>query len=502
MSRRHKQPSRIGPSLLMRVLEMLLRRRTFKIAKSLAGSERALPSVLCGMQLRKLRRLVAHASINCPYYRRRGLPPAASIRSLENFRCVEPLSREDLHRHAVEMCWRGMPGQILIGHTHGTADQRFTYYWDRRRQAWDKANRLRGHWWHGFVPGDRELHVWPVDPPVGWLGKVVQSLRHCRDEVLGELQIDSLQAFCERLPLSWQAWCRFDPERVTAYPSVLAQLIQEARRVGCRIGNPSLRRIFLTGEVTFEWQRRLIEHELGVPTVQDYGLQEVGPLAYACEYGNWHVCAESVLIETLRDGRPALPGEYGEIVVTGLESLAMPVLRYCTGDIVKVERPAKDQRAFASTLPGGGDDSAPRCPCGITLPILPHVRGRASDFLMSRTGQWIEPANVVAVLGEILDEGSFQVLQDRQGGVEVRIITSAISQARGCDWGNIAISEHKTPRAPAVGPLEQAVRRRIERLVGYGGECVVKKVRSLNRSAFGKCRYVCSERTADGLARR
>jgi len=468
-------PRRGRLRLYMQAHELLLQRRTFSIASALAASEHWPLARLRGLQLAKLRRLIDRAVRHSPYYRGMGLPGPDAIRRLEDLWAVPLLTRNDIRLHGHTLCCLDVAIARMKGHTHGTSDDQLVFYWDRTRQAWDKANRLRAHRWHRLAPGDRELHIWPLDPPLSLPAMFKQWLRDRRDDLFGDVQIDSLRAFGERLPLTWAAWRRFDPHRVTAYPSVLAQLLQEGRQVGCAIGNRSLQRVFLTGEVTFEWQKRLIERELGVPTVQDYGVQEVGALAYACHAGRWHVSAESAIIEIIRNGRPARPGEYGEIVVTGLESRAMPILRYCTGDIVK----APEEHA---ALPVA-------CRCGLTLPTLPPVRGRAADFLESASGEWVEPALVLRSLGEVLTEGTFQALQRKDGQIEVYIAgpPSAVRAA-----GN-----------PSVGsaPRDKAIRERIIGLLGPDTHCSIRCVPSLRRSLFGKCRYVSSERTAAGLAR-
>jgi phenylacetate-CoA ligase len=491
-TRPRRRARRLGVGLVMRSHETLLHRPSFSIAEALGRSETLPAARLRELQLTKLRRLLAHAAAKCPYYRDHGLPSPNLMHDLPDLAAIELLTRHELRRHGRSMRWSAAPDRVLIGHTHGTADEPLAFFWNRRRQAWDKANRLRAHHWHGFAPGDRELHLWPLDPPTSRLSRARQWLRERRDDLFCELQIDSLQTFNERLPLAWRAWRQFDPVRVTAYPSALARLIADGRRVGCRIGNPSLRSVFLTGEVTFDWQRQLIERELGVPTTQDYGVQEVGALAYECPHGAWHTSAESAFIEILRDGRPALSGEYGEVVVTGLESLAMPILRYCTGDIVRLPenwgQPADASQlsccpSEASRPPG---PPTPTCRCGRTLPILPPVRGRATDFLESATGTWIEPTKVVDSLGLILEEGTFQAMQAGDGSVEVRVIGEPAHSAK----------------RPKPAHWAQAVKERLAGLLGPGIRCTVKQVPSLTRSLFGKCRYVSSERTMSGLARR
>src|SRR5204863_5458654 len=191
--------------------------------------------------------------------------------------------------------------------------------------------------------------------------KIREMLRARRDALVGDLLIDSNDS----APASaiWQGWRHFDPTRITAFPSRLCEVIQSARRQGCRLFSPSLRCVFLTGEVTHDWQRSLIERELGVATAQSYGVQESGAIAFACEQGAWHTCAESIIVEFVRDGRPARPGELAELVVTSLVNRTMPLIRYRTGDLVRAADP----------MP---------CRCHRGLPVMPPILGRFGDFLV------------------------------------------------------------------------------------------------------------------------
>jgi len=457
LRRRHRVGTP-GVRRLMYTHEAVLGRRTFAIARRLAESQYWPVDRLDALRLSKLRRLFDHARTHCPYFADCGLPPGAALRTLDDLRAVPLITRDQLRRHASRLSWRNMPRKKMPDRTRGTTDQPLTYYWDRARQAWDKANRLRGRSWQGLDLADRELHLWPFDPPVNLAGRVKQWLRDRRDKLFADLQIDSLHAFHDSLPLTWRTWRRFDPVCVTAYPSALAELIQQGRKVGCPMGSPSLQRICLTGEVTFPWQRELIERHLGVAVSQDYGIQEVGALAFTCEHGRWHFSAESAVIEILRHGRPARNGELGELVVTGLEGRAMPIVRYCTGDIVRVKKLT--------------------CACGRTLPVMPPVLGRAADFLETDSGEWIEPAAVLTSLGEVLEDGRFRVVQSADGGIQVTVVTrQRVSDQVRCD-----------------------VVDRIRHLIGPKTDCRVNSDQALRRTIYGKCRYVHSDRTRRGLA--
>ncbi|MEK6644784.1 MAG: hypothetical protein AABZ08_12845 [Planctomycetota bacterium] len=431
-------------------------RRTLPLARQLSESESLPTTVLLQRQLDSLRSLLRHAQTNCPYYWDHKLPDPDRVTSLNDLNAIPFLTRDALREHHPRMSWANAPHRLLLGHTHGTSDEPLSFIWDRSRQAWDKANRLRGHAWHGFNIGDRELHLWPIDPPFDFAGRFKQRLREHRDALTAESQIDSLALLDGRItpPDAWAQWRVFNPTRVTAYPSALCDLIQQGRDAGLEIGNPDLRAVFLTGEVTFDWQRRLIESALNVPTIQCYGLQEVGAIAFACPRGRWHVCAESAIVEIIRNGRPAQPGELGEIVITGLQSYAMPMIRYRTGDIARAEKPCE-------------------CPCGRTLPVMPPILGRINDFLETTDGDWLVPEAVISSCSEILPPSCFRITQDSNGDVDVHVVESD-------EW-----------------PINWQARviQHMRDIVGRFRICSVRPAPSLRRSAFGKCRYVTSQRS-------
>lgn len=463
MRQGHSLPPLTGRRIAVRALiglhEALLGRRTLSLARQLEQTQWLPERALRAMQLEKLRALISHASTHCPYYRALSLPMVDCFRTVNDLLHVPLLTRAELRRNAAEMRWARMPGRFLTDHTHGTSDESFAFYCDRSRQAWDKALRLRGHRWHGFEPGDRELHLWPIDPPRNRSARLRQWLRHRRDALVAEMQIDSLQVTKEDVREFWRRWAEFAPTRVTAYPSALAEMILEGHRLGCQMASTSVRRIFLTGEVTFDWQRRLIEDLLQAEVTESYGLQEAGAIAFCCEAGSWHTSDEAFVVEILRDGHPAASGEWGELVVTCLESRAMPLVRYCTGDIVRAQHL-------------GG------CDCGRGLARIPPIVGRSSDFLESADGRWIPPAEVVATLGAVLDDGAWQLRQTDEGDVTLDVIADG--------------RHHRVAR-------EQA-RLLLQRLLGRGMACTVRPVSALRRTSFGKRRYIESLRTRRGLA--
>ena len=435
---------------LLGVHELAMGRPTVNLSRHLFASQHQSPEAISARQLSSLRALIDLARSQSPYYRQLGLPTSEQLTGVDDLITVPMLSRETLAAHAHEMCVDPPTHRRLRDHSSGSTGPAVTYYWDRLRQAWDKANRIRGHAWLGFAAGDRELHLWPIDAAHTRGAKFREALRSRRDAFVGDLLIDS-NGDTPGATI-WHRWRQFDPARMTAFPSRLCELIQSARRQGCRLFSPSLRCVFLTGEVTHAWQKSMIERELGVATSQCYGVQEAGAIAFACEQGAWHTCAESVVVEFIRDGRPARAGELAEVVVTSLVNRTMPVIRYRTGDLVRV----------AESIP---------CRCDRGLPVMPHILGRFGDFLVSASGEWIEPGRVLARVGEVLQPGSFQVMQSPTGRIE------------------IYVAEGPQPRSD----WRDAVIQRIATLAGPEVPITIRRVPHLSRCASGKLRYVQSQ---------
>lgn len=77
----------------------------------------------------------------------------------------------------------------------------------------------------------------------------------------------------------------------------------------------------------------------GAVVFDHHGMTEVGPVTYQCpgHPGRLHVLEAAYLSEVINPHTddPVLPGETGELVLTTLDRVGSPLLRYRTGDLVK-----------------------------------------------------------------------------------------------------------------------------------------------------------------------
>lgn len=154
--------------------------------------------------------------------------------------------------------------------------------------------------------------------------------------------------------------------------------------------------------------RAVLQEAFGAAVFETYGNREVMLIATECEeHDGLHVQAENLVVEVVADGtRPAAPGELGELVVTDLHNLAMPFIRYATGDLARAA------------------DSS-RCGCGRGLPRIASVEGRTSDALEDRDGHQVSGIALMTAFVDLAPAvRQYQAVQRDDRSLTVRVVPS------------------------------------------------------------------------------
>lgn len=158
----------------------------------------------------------------------------------------------------------------------------------------------------------------------------------------------------------------YHPTCIFAAPGVLIQWMRILKQRG-HFGETqqSVNKILLLGEVcTSSLQDMLARNWQAKVYDASYGSTETGTLAVTCPQRRLHALMHSFLLELQqRDDQivPFAPGQEGELIITPLNNYARPLLRYASGDFVKVE-------------------SSDICSCGLQLPVI-NVLGRRTDII-------------------------------------------------------------------------------------------------------------------------
>ncbi len=190
-------------------------------------------------------------------------------------------------------------------------------------------------------------------------------------------------------------------------PTYALRLAEAAREEGVDLSRSDLRISVHAGEpgASIPATRARIESGLGVTAVDHTGATEVGPTGFSCEARDGvHLVEREFVAEVLdpASGEVAEDGE-GELVLTNLGRWGWPVIRYRTGDRVRLVRG--------------------RCACGRTWAKLAGgIVARADDMVIVR-GVNVYPAAIESIVRALDGIAEYRVEAfEERGMTELRLI--------------------------------------------------------------------------------
>jgi len=334
----------------------------------LAEHERLSNDELEGIQLRALKALLGHAAARVPYYRalfrEQGFDPER-VRGLADLERVPLLTKDAVRRNASDLLSEGEePARLVCIHTSGTTGTPLDLYQSRALFQKEYAFWWFHRSWAGVRRGCRTATL--AGHPV-----VPAEQDRVPFWVRNRLENQMLFSSYHMSPGNLEHYCcaleRFRPELVHGYPSSIYLVALRLNDDGVRTVRP--RAVFTSSETLLEHQRAEIERAFGCKAYSYYGNAERAGYIGECERGSFHVMAEHSIAEFLNDdGAPVRPGEEGVLVCTNVDNLAMPLIRYVTGDV-------------AVPLPAGE-----RCPCGRGGRLVRSLVGRVEDYVVTPDG--------------------------------------------------------------------------------------------------------------------
>lgn len=223
------------------------------------------------------------------------------------------------------------------------------------------------------------------------------------------LVLSSYHLNAATLPAYTRALREFAPDMLFGYPTSLDALCTLLERTGERVSIP---RVLCSSEVLHTETWHAAQSHLGCRIVDYYGQAERVAFAYAMEPEGYrflpgYAHVELVHRETQGD-RQLL-----EVVGTSLWNHAMPLVRYCTGDLIRVPKdwgPAElEELAFG-------------------LRTFSGVLGRDSDILLSPEG--VKITGLSHFHRNIAHLRRVQIVQESLQQVRMRVIVTPLFSAQ------------------------------------------------------------------------
>ena len=193
------------------------------------------------------------------------------------------------------------------------------------------------------------------------------------------------------------------PKLIVAYAQAIYELARFANREGLEVTPQAA--IITSATTLYPFMREEIERVFGCRVFNRYGSREVGDIA--CEGPGWEglwVAPWGNYLEIVdSQGRRVPEGMDGEILVTSLSNLAMPLVRYRIGDVGILSPVRKGDRAARGQ-------------------VLQEVLGKNVDIFRTASGALVEPGYFEGLLYFKSWVRRFQVVQKSTLQIIFRIV--------------------------------------------------------------------------------
>jgi len=195
---------------------------------------------------------------------------------------------------------------------------------------------------------------------------------------------------------------------------VLIGITPAVRALACKVKDgvfphfhPSV--VLTTGESLSPQVRDLLEATFDTRVADIYACNEAGDVAWQCLHSTgYHINADNVIVEIVRNDKPLEDGQIGEVVITNLNRYAMPIIRYRNGDMARLTKEL--------------------CPCGCKLPTIAEILGRTGEDIFLPGGGTVSWNQLKSPMNHPQIR-QFQIIQNKNGNITVRYVTEAGTNA-------------------------------------------------------------------------
>ena len=192
----------------------------------------------------------------------------------------------------------------------------------------------------------------------------------------------------------------FQPSMVGCYPTAMEVLADEQEKGRLKI-KPAI--IMTGGEKLNDDVREHLSNVFGCYVQTNYSCTEGGTMACECTARHFHINDDWIILEAVDENNKPVPfgTQSSKVLLTNLANRICPIIRFEITDRVVLHNEP--------------------CRCGNMRPWL-TVEGRTDDILCFENGIRIAPMSLYAVLKEVHGIERFQLIQQEDDRLELRLI--------------------------------------------------------------------------------
>jgi phenylacetate-coenzyme A ligase PaaK-like adenylate-forming protein len=307
-------------------------------------------------------------------------------------------------------------GEIELVNTSGTTNEKITNIWNQ--QWWDASERAS---WKlnsntAVLDGNQREAILVNPRNVGFASDnadlPMENRRLSRFLYLNE-KTDPESWTSSHIDRIIDELNTFKPVVLEGNPSILARFCRLAAAQSKRVYQPNI--IVFTYEYPTRLHYRQIGRVFSTPTVSSYGTTETGYVFMQCEHGNFHQNVDFCRV----DYQPLKPEHggplLGRILVSPLNNPWSYLLRFDTGDLVRLKEDNK-------------------CPCGRNSGmILSSIAGRTVNLTLTCQGRLVTLQELDEVINRLDGLDMYKLIQTEKQAYELHLVSSRTDRLKMVD---------------------------------------------------------------------
>lgn len=298
------------------------------------------------------------------------------ITCLDDIKKLPVITKDMVKKHAAEMLtvpkW-----QVMAGHTSGTTGTPLTVYSSWSSIWWNQAYTYSARLRNGFKYGQ---------PLVSLRGNLDRNTMHMKVHVSNTLYLSSYCINKDTVKAYYDMIIQHQPVAIEGYPSSLYTLALCMKEARLKLHIPVA---FTSSETLLDYQRHLIEMQLGTEIYDNYGMTEQTIyLQEAFNHQGYYELPGYSINEYLEDGE----------ICTSLTNEAFPLIRYRSNDVIEIAELNTD---------------SPQT-------IVKSIEGRKEDFLICKDGSRVKRLDFIFKGVNHVKYG--QLIQENNGFLNVNIV--------------------------------------------------------------------------------
>lgn len=366
-------------------------------------------------QFNRLTSLLHHCQKTVPYYQRlfAGLGIERieeDIKSLADYQKLPILTKDIIRANSEDLISSEHLNHNLIKSTGGSTGAPLRLELNPESEFSRTAVMYRGYGWLGAGLGVKTFYLWGASLGESTFLKNLKVSLH--ESFLNRKTVSSFDMHQSNLHEYVAKVNKYKPTAIVSYTNPLYQLAKFILINDIKMHSPTS--IITGAEALSEYQRAVIEDAFKCKVYNSYGCREVMLIGAECKHQKgFHLNIDHLVVETVNNESQHVTDKTGDVVLTDLSNLGMPLLRYQNGDT--------------------GIISTRKCSCGNPLPIMEEVSGRKTDVIKTPSGGIIPGLFFPHLMKEYREIIKYQAKQSQLSSIELSIISDGRLQPSTVD---------------------------------------------------------------------